>query len=55
MHDMPFEYLRTLKPFKNEVPQGNNSFQVGRPELHKNKRKTKLAFLYQVWLTILIN
>uniref|UniRef100_A0A8C1UXM3 Aldehyde oxidase 5 n=1 Tax=Cyprinus carpio TaxID=7962 RepID=A0A8C1UXM3_CYPCA len=46
MHDMPFEYLRTLKPFKNEVPQGNNSFQlvpetqsssgpVGRPNVHQ--------------------
>uniref|UniRef100_A0A671SQ22 Aldehyde oxidase 5 n=1 Tax=Sinocyclocheilus anshuiensis TaxID=1608454 RepID=A0A671SQ22_9TELE len=46
MNDLPLEYLSALKPFKNEVPQGNRSFQlvpetqsssdpVGRPNVHQ--------------------
>ncbi|KAL1251494.1 hypothetical protein QQF64_019290 [Cirrhinus molitorella] len=44
--DIPLEYLSALKPFKNEVPKGNHSFQlvpetqsssdpVGRPNVHQ--------------------
>ncbi|XP_035266263.1 aldehyde oxidase 5 [Anguilla anguilla] len=44
--DLPQEYLSALKPFKNEVPQGHQSYQlvsedqssedpVGRPEVHQ--------------------
>ncbi|XP_051550621.1 aldehyde oxidase 3-like [Myxocyprinus asiaticus] len=44
--DLPLEYLSALKPFKNEVPQGNYSYQlvpeaqsssdpVGRPSVHQ--------------------
>uniref|UniRef100_A0A8C9S671 Aldehyde oxidase 5 n=1 Tax=Scleropages formosus TaxID=113540 RepID=A0A8C9S671_SCLFO len=43
--DLPLEYLSALKPFKNEVPQGHQTFQmvseiqsskdpVGRPRVH---------------------
>uniref|UniRef100_A0A8C2F8J8 Aldehyde oxidase 5 n=1 Tax=Cyprinus carpio TaxID=7962 RepID=A0A8C2F8J8_CYPCA len=46
MNDLPLEYLSALKPFKNEVPQANHSFQlvpetqssndpVGRPNVHQ--------------------
>uniref|UniRef100_A0A673KFD9 Aldehyde oxidase 5 n=1 Tax=Sinocyclocheilus rhinocerous TaxID=307959 RepID=A0A673KFD9_9TELE len=46
MNDLPLEYLSALKPFKNEVPQGNHSFQlvpetqssndpVGHPNIHQ--------------------
>ncbi|XDV22679.1 hypothetical protein PO909_027525 [Leuciscus waleckii] len=46
VNDLPLEYLSALKPFKNEVPQGNHSFQlvpetqsssdpVGRPNVHQ--------------------
>ncbi|XP_044200638.1 aldehyde oxidase 5 [Thunnus albacares] len=45
--DLPLEYLSALKPFKNEVPQGQQSFQlvskaqpsadpVGRPSMHQS-------------------
>uniref|UniRef100_A0A8C4IN06 xanthine dehydrogenase n=1 Tax=Dicentrarchus labrax TaxID=13489 RepID=A0A8C4IN06_DICLA len=45
--DFPLEYLSALKPFKNEVPQGQQSFQlvseaqpsadlVGRPSMHQS-------------------
>uniref|UniRef100_A0A3Q3WWD0 Uncharacterized protein n=1 Tax=Mola mola TaxID=94237 RepID=A0A3Q3WWD0_MOLML len=45
--DFPQEYLSALKPFKNEVPQGRQSFQlvseaqtsndtVGRPSMHQS-------------------
>lgn len=44
MNDLPLEYLSALKPFKNEVPQGNHSFQVSSLEL------LKLELSNQVWL-----
>ncbi|XP_071320850.1 aldehyde oxidase 5 isoform X2 [Trachinotus anak] len=45
--DLPLEYLSALKPFKNEVPQGQQSYQlvsqaqpstdpVGRPSMHQS-------------------
>uniref|UniRef100_A0A8D3EAD5 Aldehyde oxidase 5 n=1 Tax=Scophthalmus maximus TaxID=52904 RepID=A0A8D3EAD5_SCOMX len=41
--DLPLEYLSALKPFKNEVPQGQQSYQaqpsadpVGHPSMHQS-------------------